>query len=432
MLSCSRISPHLLLLAGALSLAACATPRTLTPEEYQQRLPALEARAEANPSDMNALRDLGEAYAQTGNFQRAHEVLMRADGAASRDPKTLYYLGVSKEGLNRSDEALGVFARYRDLPTNSRFQQLMAGRHGWLLRELLREELAALVEAEESLTSDGVTEAIAVFPLTYQGPDTLYQPLGRGLSEMLTVDLASVEGLRVVERVRLHTLLNELQMTQGAEFDATTAPRLGLLLRSGRVVGGVLDVRSEQLRTDVAMWAWPTDPLPGLSSRQAGLAELFALEKEIVYDLLTQLGIEPTPAAREEIEHVPTRNIQAFLAFSRGLQEEVASRFASAAEFYREAVRLDPGFAEAAQKAQEAQAMADVAGGVDMALAAPRRAGFTLIGQGLVDSRLTLLNQNLGAYVVPGEEAREPTSEIPLDPSGGEPIPDPPPPPAGN
>ncbi|NNF57736.1 MAG: tetratricopeptide repeat protein [Rhodothermaceae bacterium] len=426
-----RFHPLLFVSACAVVLAACASERTLTPEQYEQRLPALEARAEANPSNAAALRDLGEAYAQTGAYRQAENVLQRAEAAAPDDPKTLYYLGVSKEGLEQPDAALTVFARYRDLPPRSRFQQLMAGRHGWLLRALLRDELAALVAAEDSLTAEGVTEAIAVFPLTYQGQDSLYRPLGRGLSEMLTVDLASVEGLRVVERLRLQTLLDELALTQNAAFDAETVPRLGRLLRSGRVVGGVLDVQNEQLRTDVALWDWPSEPLPGLSSRQAGLAELFALEKEIVFDLLVQLGIELAPAEREALARVPTRDLQAFLAYSRGLLEEDAGRFVEAAAFYSQAVRLDPGFAEAAQKNQEAQAMAEVAGGVDMALAAPRRSARPPGGTSLVHNRLTLLNQNLGAHVVPGDEAREPTADVPLDPLGAEPIPDPPPPPAG-
>lgn len=362
---------------------------------------------------------------------RAHTALLSADALAPDDPKTLYFLGLTEEALERPQEALELFARYVEVPESSSYRRLMAARHTWILRQLIRDELVALVAAEDSLTAEGVTEAIAVFPLSFMGGDSLYRPLGRGLSEMLTVDLAQVPGLQVVERVRLHTLLDELALAQGDAFDPTTAPRLGRLLRSGRVVGGSFAVMGEDLRVDVALWEWPTEPLPNLSAHLDKLDQLFQLEKEIVFALLDGLGIPLTLAQREQIERVPTRNLQAFLAYSRGLREEDAGNFAGAAGHYSQAAGLDPGFSEAAQKAAETQALAEVAGPVEVALAAPGRTQASQsLGGSLVGRRLTLLNETIGAHVVPGEEAREPTAEIPLTPPGV-PIPDPPPPPGG-
>src|SRR5690606_18943140 len=105
---------------------------------------------------------------------------------------------------------------------------------------------------------------------------------------------------------------------------------------------------------------------------EGALDELFALEKGIVLDVLDRLGVTLTAAERERFDHVPTRNLEAFLAYSRGLLEEDAGRYGEAAEFYAEAVALDPGFAEAAEKLAEAEAVAAVAGSVDVALGAAR------------------------------------------------------------
>jgi tetratricopeptide (TPR) repeat protein len=402
----------------------------LTPEEYRARLPALEARAAANPADADAQRDLGEAYAQTEQFPRAKEALERARSLRADDPKTLYYLAVTEEALGQRREALALFAHYTEAPRSSPFRRLMAGRHGWLLRAIVREELEALLAAEDSLTADGVTEAVAVFPLAYQGEDPTYAPLSRGLAEMVTVDLVALGRVRVVERVRLQALLDELALSAGADFDPATVPRAGMLLRSGRVVGGALDVRAEQLRTDVALWAWAVEPIPDLATYQDALEALFDLEKEIVYDLLDQLGVTLTAEERERLDRVPTRHLQAFLAYSRGLLEEDAGRFAEAAALYAEAARLDPGFEEAARKAEEAEELAAVDGGVDVALSAVRLSAVTPFEMGLVDHRLGQLNRSIGVIVVPSEDAREPAAEgVLVPPPTTTPIPDPPPPP---
>ena len=415
-------------------LSGCAAERvTLTPEDYRARLPALEARVLNAPQDADALADLGEARAQTGAFAEAVTPLTRALALRTNHPKALYYRGVVGEGLGQRDDALAFYARYEEVPRTSPYRRLMAGRHAWLLRALVRDELAALIATEDSLTSAEPTDAVAVFPLRFRGGDEQYRTLGRGLSEMLAEDLAAVGRIRVVERVRLQVLLDELELGQSDAFDRATAPRLGRLLRSSRVVGGGVSVEGEALRADIALWDWPDAEFPELSAREARLRDLFRLEKEIAFGLIDELGIELTPAERERVERIPTRSLQAFLSYSRGLQEEDAGRFGPAAGHYIEAVRIDPGFDAARQKAEVAQALASAGGDVAEALEAGREEGpgvgdaGDLVGS-LVGSRLTQLNGSLGAAVVPGEGVRDP-AEIPVDVPTITPIAEPPPPP---
>ena len=390
------------LLASALS--ACATERALTPDDYRDRLPALEVRVLQSPQDVGTLADLGEARAQTGHLLEAREPLARALALQPQHPKALYYHGVVSEGLGQREEALALYGRYEDVARTSPYRRLLAGRHAWLLRLMVRNELAELLAAEASLAGVAATEAVAVFPFAYRGSDERYRPLGRGLSEMVMEDLGAVGRITLVERVRLHVLLDELDLAQSGALDPATAPRLGRILRTGRVVGGTVTVEGEALKTDVALWAWEREALPGLTARDADLADLFRHEKEIVFGIIDELGIELTEAERERVERVPTRNLQAFLAYSRGLTEEDAGNFAAATVQFAEAARLDPGFAVATQRATEVGALAAVAGGVEEALAAARKAGTEKAGGDLVDNRLSRLSESLGAQMLPGEE----------------------------
>lgn len=424
-------------LVAAAALAGCAAsgPAALTPEDFAARLPELEARAARAPGDGEAHRDLGEALAQTGATLRAHDALRRAVDLRPTDPKALFYLGLVKEELGQRRAALDLYDRWADTSERSPFRERMAGRRAWLLRELVREEMAALVASIDSVTAGEVTPAVSVLPLAYRGGNPQYAPIGRGLSEMLSVDLATVGRVRVVERVRLQALLAELALAQGEAFDVATAPRLGRLLRSGRIVGGSLTVQDgagdEALQTDVGLWEWQVQPAPDLVARTASLDDLFRLEKEIAFGLFDALGIRLTPAERDRIERVPTRNLQAFLAYSRGLQEEDAGRWPAAAQLYQQAASLDPGFAEAAQRAEAATQTAGAAGGTATVLTSARSissaSGSGLGAPDLVGLRLQTLGDAIGTRATPTDEARQPTAETP--PAGAARLPDPPPPP---
>ena len=167
-------------------------------------------------------------------------------------------------------------------------------------------------------------------------------------------------------------------------------------------------------------------------TRGAVLDELFRLQKEIVFGLIDQLGVEITDEERERIEEIPTRNLQAFLAYSRGLQEEDAGRFDAAAALYQQAAQLDPGFEQAADAAEAALAEAAVNGDVEAALAATREvaaSGATPAATSLASARLGNLNQSLGGVVVPGSESRSPGAETP---PVARTIPDPEPPPGNS
>ena len=365
-----RPCPTLCLLFLIAVLSGCMPEAPLTTADYRERLPALEARTIQEPTNPAALRDLGEAYAQLQRFELAQQALQSAYDLDADDPKTLYYLGVAHEGVGAEAEALFVLGQYERLSPDSPYRPLMEARHTALRRVVARRELRTMLTMEDGLATERAGDAVAVFPFVYRGRDPRFQPLGRGLGEMVTVDLATIGRLRVVERVRMQALLEEIDMTQGEAFDPQTAPRLGRLVQSSRVVGGSFDVVGGDLQTDVVVWEWKAEPEPALAEHTANLSALFRLEKEIVFDLVRELGIELSPSERDRIERVPTRDLQAFLAFSRGLQEEDAGNFTAASAQFEQAVRLDPGFDLAATRAGEAKAMSSAGGSMSAALGA--------------------------------------------------------------
>lgn len=433
----STLSSLFLLAMLLLGLSACSPSVSLQedPEDYREAVAELQRQIAENPDDATALRDLGVIYMRTQRPSEAYEYLQQAFARDDRDPKTLFYLGLAAEKIGRRQAALRLYERYTDVPDDSPYRELMEGRYGWITRLIARDNIREMLAREEDLSGREVSPRIvAVLPFAYQGENERYAPLGRGLSEMLMTDLAQIERLRLVERVRLQALLDELELAQSELVDPASAPRVGRLLGAGRLVGGAYNVLSdEELRMDVALARIEEqDRAPDFETRTGPLARLFALEKELVFRVIDQLDIELTAEERAAIETVPTENLQAFLAFSRGLEAEDGGDFEAAARAFQRAHALDPGFDRAAERAQQAEGLSAAGGSTDDALVtAVRLEGGPTSEVDLLDTRLRNMAGNLG-FGVPVPDERQPAAESATAQEGA-PLDDPPlPPPRGN
>ncbi len=398
---------------------ACAPQAGLQedPEDFEEEVARLQRKIAENPNNTEALRDLGVIYVRTGRAANGHKYLRKAFSQDRDDPETLFYLGIASERIGKKQTARRLYERYEDVPEDSQFRTLLRGRYEALLRQSIRQKMEELRAREDTL--DTSPNVMAVLPLIYQGDDEQYAPLSRGLSEMIAVDLANIDELTLVERTRLQALLDELKLSQSEYVDPSTAPRVGQLLGAGRLVGGAFNVLDgETLRTDVALA--DLDEMaggPNLETRSGALEELFQLEREIVFGVIDRLGVELSPRERKQIERVPTRNLQAFLAYSRGLEAEAQGNYEAAAQAFQRAHELDPDFSRASDRQEEAEGLS-AAASMEQALLAAQRLKAPATRVDLIRNRQQILSETIGS----GE--RQPAAE-----SGRAVLKDPPTPP---
>ena len=98
----------------------------------------------------------------------------------------------------------------------------------------------------------------------------------------------------------------------------------------------------------------------GIVTERGELATLFRAQKALTFGILRSAGIpldQLSPEVRARIERFQTTNLEAFRAYSQGLDLKDQGRFAEAREQFRRAAELDPGFELAAE---QQQAMPDV------------------------------------------------------------------------
>ena len=348
----SRTHMALVATIATLATAACASAPVAGPEA----LAKLERARTANPRSAPVLRSLGIAYYKNGKIAEARAALDQAVRLDPRDGTAALYLGLTAETQNDLDVARAAYGSYVRYGRTSRVRRALEARLAALQRRSIEADAKAHVRDEQRLaTVAGTPNVVAVMPLSFSGPDTSLKALERGFAELLTVDLARSSRLTVVERMRIQAVVDELKLQQTGATDSSTHVRAGKILQAGRMVQGAILQSGQQLRVDAAVVDVPSTRVAGTTTDGRAVDQLLTLEKNIALGLFPQLGITLTTAERNAIEQRPTRSLAAFLAYSRGLLQEDEGRFDDADRFYREAIRLDPGFTAAQQRSQQAQ-----------------------------------------------------------------------------
>jgi tetratricopeptide (TPR) repeat protein len=342
------------MLAGALSLAACA--RTISGSA--DSITKLEQARAADPKSESVLRSLGIEYFKANRLTDARAALQQAASMNSRDGVVALYLGLTAEAQDDLPAARSAYESYVKVGRTSGVKKQIHNRLTSLARK--ENEVAAkrAVAQEQQLSSvAGPPNTVAVMPFSFTGSDSSLKPLERGFAELLTTDLSRSSQLAVLERARMQALLDEMQLQQTAGVEAGTGVRAGKILQAGRLVGGsISQIGADQLRANAFVTNVQTTQTVGSgASDQQALDQLFNLEKNVVLQLFADLGVTLTTAQRNAIEQRPTRSMAAFLAYSRGLELQDRGRFDDAGRSFDNAVRLDPGFGAARQKSQESK-----------------------------------------------------------------------------
>jgi tetratricopeptide (TPR) repeat protein len=342
-----------------LALVAAASPEALLrSHRTDEAIAALRAREARSPRDVRVKRELGVALLESGDASGALAKLREARERSPRDRLTLFHLGRAAERAGLPADAVEAYRacaslRGRPLPAlEARIRELTQASMRTAVGEALRAERLVPVD---SIPSN--TVAVPEFALS-ELPDSL-APLGRGLALVMTTDLSHIPQLRVVERERLNVLSAEIARSEHTvEMPNAPAARGSLVAtaaaaqRNGGFLGtryfaqgGLVGRGADRLQLDAGIVDVRDGHLRPTGAPVAGrIRDVLGLEKLLLLQVLDSLHVRLSPAERSRIATPPTRNFDAFLAFSRGLDFEDRGMVPEASAAYQRAVRLDPGF----------------------------------------------------------------------------------------
>lgn len=357
------------ILLALLGPVACATPGTPLPSAPPpEAIPDLERRVELEPRNPELLVRLGAAERARG---RADEAVRHLEAATELDatrPSAHFFLALTYEDLDRPGDAIDAYREYLARIDEPEHEQSVEARIRVLQREQLQQAVQDALAREDQLARRPPSSRnVAVFPFLFAGADESLRPLGRALAAMLVTDLSETDRLQVLERLNVQVLVDEMDLGESGLVDPATAARSGYLLGAGNIVQGRIEGDVDRLALDAAV-VEVADPDPGappsLSFADAA-DELFAMATRLALDIYEELGITLTPVERERVTRRRTQNLQAVLAYGRGLEAADRGAWGQAATFFRQAAALGSDFEEARLRAREAERAVEVDGSTD-------------------------------------------------------------------
>jgi TolB-like protein len=202
----------------------------------------------------------------------------------------------------------------------------------------------------------GNTLAIMYFQNKTGSPDL--DPVQKGLTIMLITDLSTLEGLQLVERTRLQALTEEMGIGTSGLVEPGTAPRVGKILGAEWLMGGDITGRGpEELLVKSELLDVQLSKSIGQQASAGGLADLFRMEKDLLFKIIELLKIELTPEQQAALRKPCSTDSKALMAFFQGINASDKGDYEGAAELYEKALKNDPGICEAGPALKELQAL---------------------------------------------------------------------------
>jgi tetratricopeptide (TPR) repeat protein len=186
--------------------------------------------------------------------------------------------------------------------------------------------------------------SLAVLPLANRtGADSL-DWLGPGLADMLTTNLAQLEGLRVVSAQRLLDLLRQAGREETEAIPDDLALQIAAQSGARTLVRGSFMAAGDEVRLDVQLIDLEDGTVT--AAEQSRGTDVFALVDEVSAKLSGRmLGPSFTPTELTPVTQLATGDLEAYRAYQEGLLAERRFLFEQAEGSYRRAVELDPEFA---------------------------------------------------------------------------------------
>jgi len=219
---------------------------------------------------------------------------------------------------------------------------------GWILRPT-----GPQAARDGSLVAPGLSAApvpwgehsVAVFPFANLSDDPEQGYFAEGLSEEIRNQLAQVRELRVLDRAS----------SLAGQRDELETRALGLRLGVTHVLDGSVRRAGDQLRVIAQLVRTEDGTQVWSQSYNRTMEDVFVIQDDVAASVVRALEVVLDEPTRERMQWVGVRNVDAFIAYQRGLEAygqahltgPVEPLMEEANRHFAEAIRLVPDFAMA-------------------------------------------------------------------------------------
>lgn len=341
---------RLIFVIGVLSMVAavfsgCATIKGemyLAGEKYDQAIPIFQEILAKSPNDINARSKLGFAYLKTGRIDEAITELEAVQKAKPGEPYSTLYLGMAYANKERLGDAIEIWKGYKDDCKPIVEAEVKRQLTLLLIAHSQRQAKKAL-ETEKSLkTVKPDDSTVAVCYYQDLSPDKSLSAFQKGLAAMIITDMSKIKSLKVVERLRLQALLEEMRMGQTGIVDARTAPRVGRLLGAENLVVGSIMIGSYKVTTSLS--STTAGGVRGTAQVTVPQDQFYELPKQIVTQSAAIIGVSLSPDEQAALAVPQTKSFKAVTFYGQALEALDAGKWENAKELFTLALKEDPNF----------------------------------------------------------------------------------------
>lgn len=291
---------------------------------------------------VQARNKLGFAYLKTGQLDSAVKELQTVLTGEPGNSYAILYLGMAylnKEELGKSIATWQTYRSEKEPLVEAEIKRLLTLVQ---IAESQRFAKKALMEEKRLEAKKPDSNTLAVCYYEDLSPDKSLRAFRKGLAAMLITDMSKIKSLKVVERLRLQALFQEMKLGQTGIVDDKTAPRVGNLLSAENLLVGNLAIGS--LRVSTSLVSASTARMEGSAAHEVEKEQFYELPKLIVADYARIKKIELTSEEMQAIGMPHTKSYQAFIYYGEGLDAMDEGRWQDAKDLFAKALKTDPEF----------------------------------------------------------------------------------------
>ncbi len=188
---------------------------------------------------------------------------------------------------------------------------------------------------------------VAVLPLDNISKKGELEWLSEGIPESMIAKLQNVRSLHMVERMRIRRVIEELKLGMSGMVDPNTAQAAGKLIGADTVlIGSFMESRGE-LRITMRLVKVEQGSVLHALEETGLLDRIFQVQDRLAERLVAALGYRVEADESRRMTLSATNSLNAYQFYVRGRDQYFRFNregYEKAAELYREAIRLDPGF----------------------------------------------------------------------------------------
>ncbi len=225
-----------------------------------------------------------------------------------------------------------------------------------------------VVFVQTAQASDPKTIAVLYFENNSVVDKDKLDPLKKGLADMMITEMTKIKGIRVVERQRIQSIIEELNLNETDMVDKSTTQQMGKLLGAKVMLfGGFSNLFNDKLRIDVRIVRTETGETLKAEEETGELDEFLTMLQSLVKKIAADLDVKMTSEDEDRLEASKDGNFNGYVIYAQALnfedkgkklekqgkKNEAKSAYESARSMYQKAWDESDGYEPAKQKADE-------------------------------------------------------------------------------